>query len=148
MPIRYALCAAVLGLVAALAAPIPVGAAEPDKMIEAPSGLKYLDTKPGTGQMAVAGLTVSVHYTGWIWKNGVKGVQFDTSRDRGKPIVFKLGAGQVIRGWDEGVAGMRPGGQRTLIIPPELAYGARGAGNGVIPPNATLIFEVELVDVK
>jgi FKBP-type peptidyl-prolyl cis-trans isomerase len=148
MPIRYALCAAVLGLVAVLAAPMSVGAAEPDKMIEAPSGLKYLDTKPGTGQMAVAGLTVSVHYTGWIWKNGVKGVQFDTSRDRGKPIVFKLGAGQVIRGWDEGVAGMRPGGQRTLIIPPELAYGARGAGNGVIPPNATLIFEVELVEVK
>jgi peptidylprolyl isomerase len=145
---RFNRCVALLGLLALFGLPMPAGAAEPAQTIEAPDGLKYIDTKPGSGQVAVAGLSVAVHYTGWIYKNGVKGVQFDTSRERGKPIVFKLGTGQVIRGWDEGVAGMRPGGTRTLIIPPELAYGSRGAGNGLIPPNATLIFEVELVDVK
>jgi FKBP-type peptidyl-prolyl cis-trans isomerase len=148
MSSRFSPCVAILGLLALFALPVPADAAETGQTIEAPDGLKYIDTKLGTGQVAIAGLTVSVHYTGWIYKNGVKGAQFDTSRDRGKPIVFKLGAGQVIRGWDEGVSGMRPGGTRTLIIPPELGYGSRGAGNGLIPPNSTLIFEVELVDVK
>ena len=93
------------------------------------------------------GSKVSVHYTGWLYNNDKKGAKFDSSVDRGKPFEFKLGAHQVIAGWDEGVAGMRVGGKRTLIIPPELGYGARGAG-GVIPPNATLIFEVELLGVK
>jgi FKBP-type peptidyl-prolyl cis-trans isomerase len=88
-----------------------------------------------------------MHYTGWLWKDGAKGAKFDSSLDRGNPFSFKLGAGQVIRGWDEGVAGIQIGGKRTLLIPPELGYGARGAG-GVIPPNATLLFEVELLELR
>lgn len=110
------------------------------------SGLRYTDTKAGTGKAAAAGRTVEVHYTGWLYLDGLKGKQFDSSRARG-PFSFPLGAGQVIKGWDEGVAGMKEGGQRTLIIPPQLGYGERGAG-GVIPPNATLLFEVELLRVK
>ena len=112
-----------------------------------PSGLKITDVKPGAGEPAKAGQRVSVHYTGWLYEGGMKTKKFDSSRDRGQPFEFPLGAGQVIKGWDEGVAGMRPGGQRTLVIPPELGYGARGAG-GVIPPNATLIFDVELIRIK
>ncbi len=88
-----------------------------------------------------------MHYTGWLYENGTKGAKFDSSLDRGEPFEFPLGAGRVIKGWDEGVAGMKVGGKRTLIIPPQLGYGARGAG-GVIPPNATLLFDVELLDVK
>jgi FKBP-type peptidyl-prolyl cis-trans isomerase len=88
-----------------------------------------------------------MHYTGWLWEGGQKGANFDSSHDRGRPFSFRLGRGEVIRGWDEGVAGMCVGGQRTLLIPPELGYGARGAG-GVIPPHATLLFEVELLDVR
>jgi peptidylprolyl isomerase len=88
-----------------------------------------------------------MHYTGWLYENGVKGSKFDSSLDRGEPFAFKLGQGQVIKGWDEGVAGMKVGGKRTLIIPPQMGYGARGAG-GAIPPNATLLFEVELLGVK
>jgi FKBP-type peptidyl-prolyl cis-trans isomerase len=110
------------------------------------SGLSSTDSKIGTGKTAEAGKTVEVHYTGWLYAGGAKGKQFDSSRSRG-PFAFPLGAGRVIRGWDEGVAGMKEGGQRTLIIPPELGYGDRGAG-GVIPPNATLLFEVELLKVK
>ncbi len=106
------------------------------------SGLKIEDTIEGTGAEAVAGQTVSVHYTGWL-ENGNK---FDSSKDRNDPFRFRLGAGQVIRGWDEGVQGMKVGGTRKLTIPADLGYGARGAG-GVIPPNATLIFEVELLDI-
>ena len=112
-----------------------------------PSGLQYVDTLPGTGPEAVSGQKVTVHYTGWLFKDGVQGAKFDSSKDRGDPFVFSLGAGMVIRGWDEGVAGMKVGGARTLIIPAELGYGARGAG-GVIPPNATLKFDVELLGVS
>jgi FKBP-type peptidyl-prolyl cis-trans isomerase FkpA len=112
-----------------------------------PSGLQYEDTLPGTGPEAVSGHQVTVHYTGWLFKDGVQGAKFDSSKDRGDPFVFSLGAGMVIRGWDEGVAGMKVGGARTLIIPAELGYGARGAG-GVIPPNATLKFDVELLGVS
>ena len=110
------------------------------------SGLQYEDTTPGTGAEAKAGQHVTVHYTGWLYNEGVKGAKFDSSKDRHDPFQFGLGAGMVIKGWDEGVQGMKVGGTRLLVIPPELGYGARGAG-GVIPPNATLIFEVELLGV-
>ena len=113
-------------------------------MITTPSGLQYEDTVPGTGAEAQRGQDVTVHYTGWLWNNGVQGAKFDSSKDRNDPFQFSLGAGMVIRGWDEGVAGMKIGGTRVLIIPASLGYGARGAG-GVIPPNATLKFEVELL---
>ena len=111
------------------------------------SGLQYEDTVVGEGAEAQAGKNVTVHYTGWLYNNGVQGAKFDSSKDRNDPFVFSLGAGMVIRGWDEGVQGMKIGGARTLIIPAELGYGARGAG-GVIPPNATLKFDVELLGVK
>lgn len=111
-----------------------------------PSGLQYEDVVVGTGAEATAGNAVRVHYTGWLWQDGVAGRKFDSSKDRGDPFEFPLGAGHVIRGWDEGVQGMKVGGTRKLVIPPALGYGARGAG-GVIPPNATLLFEVELLDV-
>jgi FKBP-type peptidyl-prolyl cis-trans isomerase FkpA len=114
-----------------------------------PSGLQYEDTVPGSGAEAVAGQRVKVHYTGWLYDPTAakeRGKKFDSSKDRGDPFVFGLGQGQVIRGWDEGVAGMKVGGTRVLTIPPEMGYGARGAG-GVIPPNATLVFEVELLGV-
>jgi FKBP-type peptidyl-prolyl cis-trans isomerase FkpA len=111
------------------------------------SGLQYLDTVEGTGPVAQAGQEVTVHYTGWLFKDGEQGSKFDSSKDRGDPFVFGLGAGMVIKGWDEGVAGMKVGGARTLIIPASLGYGARGAG-GVIPPNATLKFDVELLEVS
>ena len=108
----------------------------------APSGLIYDDITVGSGDAAALGQTVSVHYTGWL----TDGTKFDSSKDRNEPFEFPLGAGYVIRGWDEGVQGMRVGGVRKLTIPPELGYGARGAG-GVIPPNATLIFEVDLLEI-
>lgn len=112
--------------------------------------MKIIDHKIGTGATATAGQQVSVHYTGWLFDEAApenKGKKFDSSRDRGDAFVFPLGAGRVIAGWDQGVAGMQIGGQRTLILPPELGYGARGAG-AVIPPNATLVFDVELLGVK
>ena len=112
--------------------------------VTTPSGLKYWDLKVGAGKVAAPGQTAKVHYTGWLLDNGRK---FDSSLDRGQPFSFTIGAGQVIQGWDEGVAGMKVGGKRQLRIPPELGYGARGAG-GVIPSNAYLIFDVELLDVK
>ncbi len=111
------------------------------------SGLGIIDTKVGTGPSPKPGQTVVVHYTGWLYENGKKGKKFDSSVDRGQPFEFPVGKGQVIAGWDEGVATMKVGGTRTLIIPPSLGYGASGAG-GVIPPNATLIFDVELLGVK
>jgi peptidylprolyl isomerase len=117
------------------------------KTMTTPSGLQITDTKVGTGPEAQPGRTCVMHYTGWLYKDGAKGDKFDSSVDRGEPFEFGLGMRQVIRGWDEGVAGMKVGGKRTLVIPPELGYGARGAG-GVIPPNATLIFDVELLGVK
>ncbi len=113
-------------------------------MITNDSGLKYLDTTVGDGAEAKKGQSVTVHYTGWLYNNETQGAKFDSSKDRNDPFVFSLGAGMVIRGWDEGVAGMKVGGARTLVIPPEMGYGARGAG-GVIPPNATLKFDVELL---
>jgi FKBP-type peptidyl-prolyl cis-trans isomerase FkpA len=109
-----------------------------------PSGLQIEDVTVGSGETAGAGATVSVHYTGWLYDAGQTGRKFDSSKDRGEPFEFPLGAGHVIRGWDEGVAGMRVGGTRRLLIPAELGYGSRGAG-GVIPPGATLLFEVELL---
>jgi FKBP-type peptidyl-prolyl cis-trans isomerase FkpA len=114
------------------------------------TSLQISDGKVGTGVEATSGKTVSVHYTGWLYDPKTPdhhGKKFDSSRDRNDAFAFKLGAGQVIRGWDQGVAGMKVGGTRTLIIPSELGYGARGAG-GAIPPNATLLFDVELLDVK
>ena len=115
-------------------------------MTTTPSGLQYEDTVLGTGAIAKAGQAVSVHYTGWLYTDGVQGEKFDSSKDRGQPFDFPLDAGHVIKGWDQGVQGMKIGGVRTLVIPAALGYGARGAG-GVIPPNATLIFEVELLGV-
>ena len=115
-------------------------------MITNPSGLQYEDELIGSGPEARAGHDVRVHYTGWLFENGTKGAKFDSSRDRNDPFEFSLGAGMVIKGWDEGVAGMKVGGKRTLVIPPAMGYGARGAG-GVIPPNATLMFDVELLAV-
>ena len=108
------------------------------------SGLQYEDTVVGSGAEARPGRNVTVHYTGWLYADGQQGEKFDSSKDRGEPFIFPLGGGMVISGWDEGVQGMKEGGTRTLIIPPNLGYGARGAG-GVIPPNATLKFEVELL---
>lgn len=136
----------VLGCVAALGLLTQSGAAEDkkeNKVITTESGLKYEDLKAGEGTAAKAGDTVEVHYTGWL----TNGKKFDSSVDRNEPFKFKLGARMVIKGWDEGVAGMKPGGKRKLTIPPELAYGERGAG-GVIPANATLVFEVELLKIR
>jgi FKBP-type peptidyl-prolyl cis-trans isomerase len=120
------------------------------KLDAMPKDLQKIDTKQGNGAEAVSGKPVIVHYTGWLYdesKPDKKGTKFDSSRDRQVPFGFFLGAGKVIKGWDDGVVGMKVGGQRTLIIPPSLGYGERGAG-GVIPPNATLIFDVELIEVK
>jgi len=110
------------------------------------AGLIIEDITVGSGAEAKAGTEIEVHYTGWLYNDGVQGAKFDSSKDRNQPFNFFLGAGQVIRGWDEGFAGMKVGGVRKLVIPPEMGYGARGAG-GVIPPNATLLFEVELLGV-
>lgn len=115
----------------------------PTDLQTTPSGLKYAIDQPGTGESPRAGQTVSVHYTGWL----TNGTKFDSSRDRNRPFEFPLGQGRVIAGWDEGVAAMKIGEKRTLVIPPDLGYGARGAG-GVIPPNATLVFAVELIGAR
>ena len=119
----------------------------PGTSMKTPSGLEIIDTVVGTGASPRTGQTCVMHYTGWLYQNGTKGRKFDSSVDRGQPFEFPIGTQRVIAGWDEGVATMKVGGKRTLIIPPELGYGARGAG-GVIPPNATLIFDVELLGVK
>jgi peptidylprolyl isomerase len=141
------------GLLAAVFAAViavgisPTAIAQTGKTMTTPSGLQITDSKVGTGATPKAGQTCVMHYTGWLYENGAKGKKFDSSVDRGEPFEFPIGQRRVIAGWDEGVASMKVGGKRTLIIPPALGYGARGAG-GVIPPNATLIFEVELLDVK
>jgi FKBP-type peptidyl-prolyl cis-trans isomerase FkpA len=137
-----------LALAAALTASLPTAAsAQVGTTVTTPSGLKMTDTVVGTGATPRRGQTCVMHYTGWLYQNGAKGQKFDSSVDRGQPFEFPIGLQRVIPGWDEGVASMKVGGKRTLIIPPELGYGSRGAG-GVIPPNATLIFEVELLGVK
>jgi peptidylprolyl isomerase len=136
---------ALVAATVAAAAIAPSALAQPVQTT--PSGLQIIDTKPGTGPSPKTGQTCVMHYTGWLYENGAKGKKFDSSVDRGAPFEFKIGVGQVIRGWDEGVATMKVGGKRTLIIPPALGYGAQGAG-GLIPPNATLIFDVELLAIK
>jgi FKBP-type peptidyl-prolyl cis-trans isomerase len=118
------------------------GGAMDEKVVTTPSGLRYVDQVVGSGAEAQKGQTVVVHYTGWL----TNGTKFDSSVDRGQPFSFALGAGRVIKGWDEGVAGMKVGGKRKLMIPPQLGYGERGAG-GVIPPNAELVFEVQLIEI-
>ena len=115
-----------------------------NSLTQTPSGLRYKDTQVGTGETAKKGDHVVVHYTGTL----ESGHKFDSSRDRGQPFEFALGTGTVIQGWDEGVAGMKVGGKRTLVIPSELGYGTRGAGGGLIPPNATLVFDVELLEIR
>ena len=154
-PLHFALCAMVIIAGAHGAAALAQGATTtPDsggsKLNATITTLQKNDVKQGTGAEATTGKAVVVHYTGWLYDPGKpdgKGAKFDSSLDRKVPFGFILGAGKVIRGWDEGVVGMKVGGQRTLIIPPDFGYGARGAG-GVIPPNATLIFDVELLEVK
>jgi peptidylprolyl isomerase len=121
--------------------------ASADDFVTMASGLRYHDEVLGTGAEPQSGQTVTVHYTGWLDDNGARGKKFDSSRDRGRPFSFVIGEQQVIAGWDIGVATMHVGGKRTLVIPPDLGYGARGAG-GVIPPGATLIFDVELLGVR
>ena len=143
---------AAIVLAAALTGILAVGTstasiAQAAKTMTTASGLQITDGKVGTGATPKPGQTCVMHYTGWLYENGVKGKKFDSSVDRNEPFEFPIGQKKVIAGWDEGVATMKVGGKRTLIIPPQLGYGARGAG-GVIPPNATLIFEVELLDVK
>lgn len=148
--IVLAVCALV-----ALAAPARAQAAasapkpekKESKMVKTPSGLQYEDTKVGDGPTPEKGQTCSVHYTGWLFENGQKGKKFDSSVDRGHPYAFPLGRGRVIKGWDEGIATMKVGGKRTLLIPPDLGYASNGFP-GAIPPNATLLFELELVGVK
>jgi FKBP-type peptidyl-prolyl cis-trans isomerase len=143
---------AVLALIAGLvASEAPAQPADPAPSPAEDSALIVTDLVAGIGDEALPGMIVIVHYTGWLFDPGAKdqrGRQFDSSRDRGQPFSFPLGGGRVIRGWDQGVAGMKVGGTRRLVIPPELAYGPRGAGNGVIPPDATLLFDVELLAVE
>jgi peptidylprolyl isomerase len=142
----------IAALAAIAAAALPALAEEEkkgeSKMQRSPSGLQSEDVRVGTGAQPKTGQTCVMHYTGWLWENGAKGKKFDSSVDRGQPFEFMLGRGMVIKGWDEGVATMKVGGKRNLLIPPQLGYGARGAGNGLIPPNATLFFEVELLGIK
>ncbi|HWX07636.1 MAG TPA: FKBP-type peptidyl-prolyl cis-trans isomerase [Bradyrhizobium sp.] len=143
------LAAIVMTVFAASQACVPTTAAAQTagKTMTTPSGLQIIDTTPGTGASPKPGQTCVMHYTGWLYEGGKKGKKFDSSVDRNEPFEFPIGQHRVIAGWDEGVATMKVGGKRTLIIPPALGYGARGAG-GVIPPNATLMFDVELLAVK
>jgi peptidylprolyl isomerase len=142
---------AALTFTAALSGTIVFGSSTPAaaqaKSMTTASGLQITDSVVGTGETPKTGQTCVMHYTGWLYTNGIKGKKFDSSVDRGEPFEFPIGRGRVIKGWDEGVATMKVGGKRTLIIPPALGYGAQGAG-GVIPPNAVLMFDVELLGVK
>ena len=137
------------GAGAAAAGPTATPAAVPASanVVTTPSGLKYIDIEPGSGAVIAAGQTAVVHYSGWLEENGQPGTKFDSSRDSGRPFSFPLGGRRVIRGWDEGVAGMKVGGKRRLIIPPDLGYGATGSPPR-IPPNATLIFDVDLLEIR
>jgi FKBP-type peptidyl-prolyl cis-trans isomerase len=151
-PDRF-MAGAPLAILLAVTACAPAAPSQPtnevsNQMIALPGGLKYADIKVGDGATAAAGQKISVNYTGWLSDNGVKGRKFDSSFDHGQPFSFTLGAHQVIAGWDEGVPGMKVGGKRTLDIPPDLGYGARGFEGRGIPPNATLIFDVELLQVQ
>jgi FKBP-type peptidyl-prolyl cis-trans isomerase len=146
LPLALAIAVGVAGASLSLA-PSIVQAQTTGKPVTTPSGLQIIDTVVGTGPSPKPGQICVMHYTGWLYENGQKGKKFDSSVDRNEPFEFPIGKHQVIAGWDEGVATMKVGGKRTLIIPPQLGYGARGAG-GVIPPNATLIFDVELLGVK
>ena len=134
-------------LALAAIATLPVTPTRAQPVMTTPSGLKIIDIQPGTGASPKTGQTCVMHYTGWLYEDGKKGKKFDPPVDRNEPFEFPMGQHRVIAGWDEGVATMKVGGKRTLIIPPELGYGARGAG-GVIPGNATLIFDVELIGIK
>jgi peptidylprolyl isomerase len=136
-----------MALIAMLFIPSAASAQQTGKAVTTPSGLQIIDTTVGTGASPKPGQICVMHYTGWLYENGQKGKKFDSSVDRNEPFEFPIGQHRVIAGWDEGVTTMKVGGKRTLIIPPALGYGARGAG-GVIPPNATLIFDVELLAVK
>ena len=141
------LAAVIVGVIGFLSA-APSGAlAQTGKTMTTASGLEIIDNTVGTGASPKPGQICVMHYTGWLYENGEKGKKFDSSVDRNEPFKFPIGLRKVIAGWDEGVATMQVGGKRTLIIPPELGYGARGAG-GAIPPNATLMFDVELLAVK
>ena len=144
-----ALCGMILAAAPALSGerPEPAAPKKEKTMMKTPSGLEYEDVVAGEGESPKQGQTCVMHYTGWLYDGGTKGKEFDSSVRRGKPFEFPLGVGRVIKGWDEGVATMKVGGKRTLLIPPQLGYGERGAG-GVIPPNATLLFDVELLGVK
>lgn len=144
---RAAAVAALTLVMSVAVTPTTPAAAQDQGAPVADSGLKITDTVVGTGATPKTGQTCVMHYTGWLYEDGAKGQKFDSSVDRGQPFEFSIGTGQVIKGWDEGVATMKVGGKRTLVIPASLGYGARGAG-GVIPPNATLIFDVELLGVK
>ncbi len=143
MIVRPLMIAALL----AAGAATPLLAATATTSVTLPSGTSYTDTLMGKGNVAAAGMFVTVHYTGWLLEGGKRGKKFDSSRDRNEPFGFSLGGGQVIAGWDEGVAGMKVGGRRTLIIPAAAGYGAAGAGAD-IPPNATLIFDIELLKAE
>jgi len=144
-------CKPLMSLIAAIAVAVMASGASiaqtAGKTMTTPTGLQITDIKVGTGATPKTGQTCVMHYTGWLYQNGAKGQKFDSSVDRGQPFEFPIGTRRVIAGWDEGVATMKVGGKRTLIIPAKLGYGARGAG-GAIPPNATLIFDVELLGVK
>ena len=142
-----ALAVAAASGAAAVGASTTASAQTKGKPMTTASGLQIVDSKVGTGASPRSGQTCVMHYTGWLYENGAKGKKFDSSVDRGQPFEFPIGVGRVIKGWDEGVSTMKVGGKRTLIIPAKLGYGDRGAG-GVIPPNATLLFEVELLGVK
>ncbi len=145
--ILIAVAALGVGLLAGAATMSAQTGGKPMSATTTASGLQYIDTTVGTGAEPRTGQTCVMHYTGWLYENGVKGRKFDSSVDRGEPFEFPIGQRRVIAGWDEGVASMKVGGKRTLIIPAQLGYGARGAG-GVIPPNATLMFDVELLGLK
>jgi len=146
LPIALAVAIGTVG-VFLFAAPSGVAAQTAGKTMTTASGLQIIDNTVGTGAAPKPGQICVMHYTGWLYEGGKKGKKFDSSVDRNEPFEFPIGQRKVIAGWDEGVATMKVGGKRTLIIPPALGYGARGAG-GVIPPNATLMFDVELLDVK